>query len=60
VLDWTVSADFDRLLVETVRSTYRAHEHERFIGHFRGLVGQWGARARGRDRDAVVVSMVGA
>jgi hypothetical protein len=41
VLDWIASADFDRLLVNTVRSTYPAHEHERFIAHFRGLVGQW-------------------
>ena len=41
VLDWISSADFDRLLVRTVRSTYPAHEHERFLGHFRGLVGQW-------------------
>ena len=41
VLDWIASADFDRLLLETVRSTYPLHEHERFIGHFRGLVGQW-------------------
>ncbi len=41
VLDWISSADFDRLLVDTVRSTYPAHEHERFLGHFRGLVGQW-------------------
>ena len=35
------SAEFDRLLVETVRSTYPAHEQERFVAHFRGLVGQW-------------------
>ena len=41
VLDWVGSADFDRLLVGTVRSTYPAHEHERFIDHLRGLVGQW-------------------
>jgi hypothetical protein len=46
VLDWITSADFDRLLVDTVRSTYPAHEHERFVGHFRGLVGQW-VRERG-------------
>jgi hypothetical protein len=46
VLDWITSAEFDRLLVETVRSTYPAYEHERFIGHFRGLVGQW-VRERG-------------
>ena len=41
VLDWVASADFDRLLVETVRSTYPPHEHERFVAHLRGLVGQW-------------------
>ena len=41
VLEWVGSDDFDRLLVETVRSTYPPHEHERFVGHFRGLVGQW-------------------
>ena len=40
------SPDFDRLLLETVRSTYPPHEHERFIGHLRGLVGQW-VRERG-------------
>jgi hypothetical protein len=26
-----------------VTSTYPAHEHERFIAHFRGLVGLWNA-----------------
>jgi hypothetical protein len=41
VLDWVSSADFDRLLVNTVRATYPAHEHERFVAHLRGLVGQW-------------------
>jgi hypothetical protein len=41
VLDWVASADFDRLLLDTVRSTYPAHEQERFTAHFRGLVGQW-------------------
>jgi hypothetical protein len=46
MLDWITSAEFDRLLVETVRVGYPAHEHERFIGHFRGLVGQW-VRERG-------------
>jgi hypothetical protein len=46
VLDWIVSPAFDCLLVDTVRSTYPAHEHERFLGHFRGLVGQW-VRERG-------------
>ena len=41
MLDWISSADFDRLLVDTVRTTYPAHEQERFLGHFRGLIGQW-------------------
>jgi len=41
VLDWVASAEFERLLVQTCTTTYPAHEQERFIGHFRGLVGQW-------------------
>jgi hypothetical protein len=41
VLDWVASDEFDRLLVDTVRGLYPAHEHEPFIAHFRGLVGQW-------------------
>ncbi len=48
VLDWIDSADFDQLLVNTVRSTYPAHEHERFVEHLRGLVGQW-VREQGRQ-----------
>ncbi len=46
VLDWITSPDFDRLLIETVVSTYPHHEQEQFAGHFRGLVGQW-VRERG-------------
>jgi hypothetical protein len=41
VRDWVTGADFDRLLVDTVRSTYPEHEHEQFFAHFRGLVGMW-------------------
>ncbi len=41
VLDWVTSGEFDRLLVATVRSTYPAQEHDRFVAHLRGLVGQW-------------------
>ena len=41
VYDWVASPDFDALLVETVRTTYPPHEQERFLAHFRGLVGQW-------------------
>jgi hypothetical protein len=41
VLDWVDSPDFDTLLLETVRATYPVAEHERFVAHFRGLVGLW-------------------
>ena len=46
ILDWVASGEFDALLVETVRTTYPPHEHEQFVAHFRGLVGQW-LRERG-------------
>jgi hypothetical protein len=48
VLEWVESSDFDRLLVDTVKATYPAHEHERFVAHLRGLVGQW-VREQGRE-----------
>jgi hypothetical protein len=41
VLDWVASDDFDQLLLRTVRATYPPHEHDAFVAHFRGLVGQW-------------------
>ncbi|HEU0214132.1 MAG TPA: hypothetical protein VFR13_08620 [Jiangellaceae bacterium] len=41
VLEWVDGADFDRLLVDTVRATYPPHEHDRFVAHFRGLLGMW-------------------
>jgi hypothetical protein len=41
VYDWVSSPDFDRLLIDTVRSTYPPHEQERFAAHLRGLIGQW-------------------
>jgi len=41
VLDWVAGPDFDRLLVDTVRSVYPAHEHDQFIAHLRGLLGLW-------------------
>jgi hypothetical protein len=41
VFDWVGSADFDMLLIDTIRATYPAHEQERFAAHFRGLIGQW-------------------
>jgi hypothetical protein len=46
VYDWVASPDFDKLLIDTVVSTYPPHEHERFAAHFRGLIGLWvGERA---------------
>lgn len=41
VHEWVRSADFDDLLVGTVKSTYPPDEHERFVAHFRGLIGAW-------------------
>jgi hypothetical protein len=41
VLDWVACPDFDRLLIDTARAVYPAHEHEQFISHLRGLLGMW-------------------
>ena len=41
VYDWVRSPEFDALLWDTVRSTYPAHEHDRFAAHFRGLLAAW-------------------
>ncbi|MEN3358981.1 MAG: hypothetical protein V7637_2963 [Mycobacteriales bacterium] len=41
VRDWVASAEFDTLLVDTVAATYPAAERERFLAHFRGLLGAW-------------------
>jgi hypothetical protein len=38
---WVESPEFDRIIVETVRNTFPAHEHEQFIAHFRGLLAAW-------------------
>ena len=45
-VEWVESDEFDRLLIDTVRTTYPAHEHERFIDHFRGLVHEWDREQR--------------
>lgn len=41
MVDYVGSAESDRLLVDTVISTFPAHEHERFVDHFRGLLDAW-------------------
>jgi hypothetical protein len=52
VLDWVSGAGFDELVVDTVRSTYPAHEHDKFVAHLRGLVGMWITDESGRLRVA--------
>ena len=41
VYDWVSSAEFQSLLRETVRAAYPVHEHEKFLGHFGGLIDAW-------------------
>jgi hypothetical protein len=52
VLDWVAGPDFDRLLVDTVRSVYPPGEHDRFIAHLRGLVSLWTTEETARLRPA--------
>ena len=39
--EWVGSEEFRALLRETVRAMYPPHEHERFLGHFNGLIDAW-------------------
>jgi hypothetical protein len=48
VLEWVQGPDFDRLLVDTVRSTFPPHEHDHFIAHYRGLLQAWASDEQGR------------
>jgi hypothetical protein len=41
VLEYVESDDFDRLLVQTVQTTFPRHEHEHFVAHYRGLLDAW-------------------
>ena len=41
VRDWVAGPEFDALLVDTVRRTYPVAEQDRFVAHFRGLLGLW-------------------
>jgi len=40
-LEYFGGAEFDHLLVETVASTFPAHEHDAMVARHRGLVGGW-------------------
>jgi len=44
--EWFSSADFDDLLVRTVRDTFPPHEHEQFVAHYRGLLAVWSSERR--------------
>jgi hypothetical protein len=41
VVEWVGSPEFEDLLVQTVVATYPAHEVDRFLKHFHGLLGLW-------------------
>jgi len=47
LLDWVEGPAFDRLLVDTVTTTFPAHERERFVAHYRGLLAAWAKDQRG-------------
>lgn len=49
MLGYIDSDEFDKLLVQTVASTFPPHEHEKFIAHYRGLMALWV-----KDQSAVV------
>ena len=51
LLAYVSGSEFDRLLVDTVRSTFPAHEHDHFAEHYRGLLGAW---ARDQKADGPV------
>ncbi len=48
VVEWIEGAGFDRILVDTIRSTFPAHEHDHFIAHYRGLLAAWANDERNR------------
>ena len=41
MLEFVESPEFDRILVDTVTSTFPKHEHDKFIPHYRGLLAAW-------------------
>ena len=41
MVDYISSDEFDRLIIETVKMTFPAHEHDKFVAHYRGLLGAW-------------------
>jgi hypothetical protein len=49
-VDYFGGRDFDAVVVETVRSTFPAHEHEAMVARYRGLVGAWVEDQQVKDR----------
>lgn len=41
MVDFVDGPEFDRLLIDTVRTTFPPHEHDHFIAHYRGLLNLW-------------------
>ena len=41
LVEWVGGSDFDRLLVDTVQSTFPPHEQDTFVAHYRGLLAAW-------------------
>jgi hypothetical protein len=41
VVDYVEGPELDALLVDTITSTFPAHEHDRMVEHYRGLVAAW-------------------
>ena len=41
MLEYIESSEFDQLLVYTVKEAFPAHEHDKFISHYRGLLAAW-------------------
>ena len=41
MVEFVQSPEFDDLIVDTVRTTFPADEHDTFIPHYRGLLAAW-------------------
>ncbi len=41
MVEFVSDQEFDRLLVDTIKDAFPAHEHDKFIEHYRGLLGAW-------------------
>ncbi|MFN2490494.1 MAG: hypothetical protein ABR529_12305 [Actinomycetota bacterium] len=42
------SDEFDRIVVDTITSSFPSHEHEQFVAHYRGLLRAWANDQRAR------------